>query len=406
MLQIFKMAFRDLLRNKRRTIFSALALAMGLAILLFMAAFINGELISSRESTIRLSSGHLQVRAKEYNQNRNSLLWEDLIENPMELAAQVSALEVVETATPRLFASGLIFIGDKSEGVRVMGVDPDSSANAPYRDGLLEGEFLQADDRGGILIGKPLAEKFDLQVGDDFAMLVNTSNGDVDEQRFIIRGIYSTNTTSLDKAVVLMPLNKTQAITQTDNHASILFVLLKDIEQTDAVAAALQTSQYKVATWVEMNELLSLIDEVYESFIYILYLIVLGITATVVINTLIMSVYERTREIGILSAIGMNSRRIMVLFFAESGMIAVIGIFLGLIIGGIMVAYATKYGFYFGDLGTTGMILGDVIYAKLKPDDAITLTIMAFFVTLAAGVYPAIMAAKMEPVEALRGGKA
>jgi ABC-type lipoprotein release transport system permease subunit len=405
MLQILKMAYRDLLRNKRRTIFSALALALGLAVLLFMSAFINGETISSRETTIRLSSGHLQVRAKEYNQNSNSLLWEDLIENPAELAKQVSTISAVETATPRLFASGLIYVGDKSEGVRVMGVDPDSSANAPYRDGLLEGAFLQADDREGILIGKPLAEKFDLQVGEDFVMLVNTSNGDVDEQRFIIRGIYSTNTTSLDKAVVLMPLAKAQAITQTENHASILFILLNDIEKTDAVAAALQTSQYEVVTWVDMNELLSLIDEIYGSYIFILYLIVLGITATVIINTLIMSVYERTREIGILSAIGMNNNRIMSLFFAESGMIAVIGIVLGLLIGGIMVAYATKYGFYFGDLGTTGMILGDVIYAKLKPDDAITLTIMAFLVTLAAGIYPAFMAANMEPVEALRGGQ-
>jgi putative ABC transport system permease protein len=254
------------------------------------------------------------------------------------------------------------------------------------------------------MIGQPLAEKFNLKVGGSITMLVNTSNGNVDEQKFLIRGIYTTHTTSLDKAVVLMPLSKAQAITQTDNHASILFVLLNHIEQTDAVAAALQTSQYEVVTWSQMNELLSLIDEIYGSYIFILYLIVLAITATVVINTLIMSVYERTREIGILSAMGMKSTRIMALFFAESGMIAVCGIIMGLVIGGILVTYATKVGFYFGDLGTTGMILGDVIYAKLKMNDAITLTIMSFFVTLAAGVYPAIMEERMEPVEALHGG--
>jgi ABC-type lipoprotein release transport system permease subunit len=403
--QILKMAFRDLLRNKRRTIFSALALAMGLAILLFMAAFINGEMISSRDTSIRLSSGHVQVRIKDYNQNSNSLLWEDLIENPMQLAGQINTMDAVETATPRLFASGLVFIGEESQGVRVMGVDPDSSANAPYRDGLVSGEFLKADDRDGILIGLPLAEKYKLKVNDNFSMLVNTANGNVDEQQFIIRGIYTTKTTALDKAVVLLPLSKAQAITQTDNHASILFVLLKNVDQTDAVAAALKSSQYEIVTWYQMNELLSLIDDVYSSYIYILYLIVLGITATVVINTLIMSVYERTREIGILSAIGMNSQKIMALFFAESGYIAVGGIVMGLIIGGLMVAYASTVGFYFGDLGTTGMILGDVVYAKLKLNDAVTLTLLAFFVTLAAGVYPAIMAAKMEPVEALHGGQ-
>jgi ABC-type lipoprotein release transport system permease subunit len=405
MLQILKMAYRDLNRNRRRTFFSALALAMGLAILLFMSAFINGEMVSSKETTIRLSSGHLQLRAKDYNQNSNSLLWEDMIENPTVLAEKINAMDAVESATPRLFASGMIYIGDESEGVRVMGVDPASSANDPYRNGLIAGSFIEADDREGILIGKPLAEKFSLQAGSQITMLVNTSNGTVDEQQFTIRGIYTTNTTSLDKAVVLLPLEKAQAMTQTENHASILFILLNNVEQTDAVAAALKTSQYEVATWQQMNELLTLIDEIYGSYIYILYLIVLAITATVIINTLIMSVYERTREIGILSAIGMNSRRIMSLFFAESGMIAIGGIILGSIIGGIMVAYTAKYGFYFGDMGTTGMILGDVIYSKFNLSDSLLLTGLSFIVTLAAGIYPAVMAANMEPVDALRGGK-
>ena len=405
MTQLYKMAFRDLNRNRRRTLFSALALAMGLGILLFMAAFINGELNSSRESTIRLSSGHLQVRAKDYNQDSNSLVWKDLIEDPTKLAGEISALDAVETATPRLFASGMIAIGDKTEGVRIMGVDPASSANDPYKNGLLSGDFPAADDREGILIGLPLAEKFSLKVGDSISMLVNTSSGNIDEQSFIIRGIYTTHTTSLDKAVVLMPISKLQAITQTENHASILFILLKDINQTDSVAKALVTSNYVVVTWKQLNEMLVLIDQIYKSYIYIMYLIVLGITATVIVNTLIMSVFERTREIGILSAIGMKSRQIMMLFFTESGMIAVGGIVLGLVIGGLLVAYGAKFGFYFGDIGATGMVLGDTIYPQLTLQDTIVLSCLSFVVTLIAGIYPAMMAANMEPVDALHGGQ-
>jgi ABC-type lipoprotein release transport system permease subunit len=403
--QILKMAYRDLIRNRRRTLFSALALAMGLALLLFMASFIAGEIEGSRDATIRLSSGHLQLRSKDYNQDRNSLVWDDLIENPDEMAAQITAMDAVEIATPRLFASGLVFVGNQSEGVRVMGIEPQSSANDPYRNGLIAGEFLQADDREGILIGKPLAEKYKLQVGDSITMLVNTSNGDVDEQQFEIRGVYTTGTSSLDKSVVLMPLSKTQAITQTENHASILFILLHDANQSDSVAQALITSKYDVKTWLQMNEMLTLIDDIYNSYIYILYLIVLAITATVIINTLIMSVYERTQEIGILSAIGMKSREIMSLFFAESAFIAILGIIIGLFIGGIFVAYTVKHGFYFGDIGATGMILGDVIYAKFNIRDAIAITGISFLVTLLAGIYPAFMAAHMEPVDALRGGK-
>ena len=202
-----------------------------------------------------------------------------------------------------------------------------------------------------------------------------------------------------------MPLSKTQAITQTEDHASILFILLHDANQSDSVAQALITSKYDVKTWLQMNEMLTLIDDIYNSYIYILYLIVLAITATVIINTLIMSVYERTQEIGILSAIGMKSREIMSLFFAESAFIAVLGIIFGLVIGGILVAYTAKHGFYFGDIGATGMILGDVIYAKFNIRDAVALTGISFLVTLLAGIYPAFMAAHMEPVDALRGGK-
>ena len=398
------MALRDLGRNRRRSFFSSLALGLGLAILLLMAAMFAGELRGSRESSIALSSGHLQVRAMTYDEDKTSLAWKDLIEDPASLAGQVASLEPVEAATPRLFASGIVNSGEESVGVRIVGIDPQSEANDPYRDGMLSGEFLNEDDRQGILIGLPLAEKLSLKVGNSLVLLVNTSNGDIDEQTFSIRGIYTTQTSSLDEITILMPLSKAQAITSTEDHASIIFVLLKDTDQTGAVAAALQSSTYQILTWQELNPLLSVMDEVVSSYIYILYLIVLGITATVIINTLIMSVYERTREIGILSALGMRSRNIMTMFLVESSLLAIGGVILGLIIGGLMVAYATKVGFYIGDMGLTGIIMSDRIYAYLTPKDAISLSTIAFIVTLIAGFYPALMASRMEPVVALRGG--
>jgi ABC-type lipoprotein release transport system permease subunit len=118
-----------------------------------------------------------------------------------------------------------------------------------------------------------------------------------------------------------------------------------------------------------------------------------------------MSVFERTREIGILAAIGMKSSSIMSLFFAESGLLGIGGIVMGMLMGGIMVYFATKYGFYIGNIGATGITLGDRIYGYLVPGDAISLVIVAFIVTLLAALYPAILAARMEPVDALRGGK-
>lgn len=405
MLQLFRMAFRDLGRNRRRSFFSALALAIGLALLLLMAAFIRGEMDSALDSTIRLQSGHLQIRAQSYDESKTSLKWEDLVENPDQVAGQIADLPPVKAATPRLFASGIVSVRDESAGVRIIGIDPASAANAPYREGLVSGEFLAADDRAGVLIGQPLAEKMGLNAGDQLSLSANTSNGDVDEQLFTIRGIYSTQTNGFDSATVFLPLAKAQTLTQTENHASTIFVLLQNSAQTGPVAAALQTSQYQVLTWMKMNELILQTEELANSYMIFLYLIVLAITATVIVNTLVMAVFERTREIGILAALGMKSHRIMAMFLAESTLLAVGGILMGLILGVLVVTYFSRNGVFIGNMGITGMLIGNTIYTNLTVNDAANLTITAFVITLLAGLYPAVLASRMEPVEALRGGK-
>lgn len=398
------MALRDLGRNRRRSFFSSLALGIGLALLLLMAAFIQGEMNSAMDTTIRLQSGHLQIRAKTFEESKTSLKWEDLIENPDQVAGKVASLDPVMVATPRLYASGIASVGDESTGVRVFGIDPLSEANAPYRTGLLSGEFFTVDDREGVLIGLPLAEKLGVKAGDQIDLSVNTSNGDVDEQLFIVRGIYSTQTNGFDSITVFLPLAKAQAITKTENHASTIFVLLKDKNQTDAVAAALQAPDYEVLTWTKMNEVILQTEDLANSYMVFVYLIVLAITATVIVNTLIMAVFERTREIGILSAIGMKSRSIMAMFLAESSLLAVGGIIMGLILGLLAVGYFSKYGFFIGNMGLT-LLFGNNIYPQLTLADTIKLTIIAFIITLLAGIYPAVLASRMEPVQALRGGK-
>ncbi len=405
MIQLIKMAFRDLQRNRRRTLFSMLALGMGLALLLLMASAVAGEIHGAFDSAIRLQSGHLQLRAKSYQEDKTSLAWADLIENPTVIASQVATLSQVKVATPRLFASGIVAAGDTSMGVRIVGIDPASEANAPFRDGLISGAYITADDRDGILIGKTLAEKMSLKAADQVNVLANTANGDVDQQVFTIRGIYTTHTPGLDQSTVFMPLAKAQAITQTENHASIIFVLLKDKDQADAVVTALKGNPYQVKTWVQLNDMLNQFEQLAGGYMYLLYLIVLGVTATVIINTLIMSVFERTREIGILSAIGMKGSRIMAMFFAESTLLGIGGIVIGLVLGALLVWYATVYGFPLPNLGVTGFLLGDAIHAYMNPSDVISLTIMTFIVTLLSAIYPAMLAANMEPVQALRGGK-
>jgi ABC-type lipoprotein release transport system permease subunit len=401
----FKMAYRNLGRHRRRSILSGLALALGTALLMFIAGFFQGEMRSSMETTLRLNTGHLQVRDVDYDPDKLSVAWDYLIENPEQVAAKITALDQVAAATPRLLASGIITEQDESVGVQIMGIDPASKANDPYRT-LVSGDFITADDREGILIGYPLAESLGLGVGDQINLLVNTSEGSVDEQPFTVRGIFTTGTTAYDKGVVLLPLAKAQAFSGAGDRASMVFVLLKDREQADAVAAAIPSGSFQAKTWRELNSLLVIINDFSNAYLTVINFIILGVTVIVIINTLLMSVLERTREIGILTAIGMKGRQVVALFLAEASLLAVGGIAFGSLLGWAISAYYEKVGIYFGDLGMSAqMMLNDRIYTDLTLDAALNLIVTAFIITLLASLYPAWMASRMEPVEALHSAQ-
>jgi ABC-type lipoprotein release transport system permease subunit len=403
MTQAFKLAFRNLGRNKSRSLLSALAVGIGMALLLLMVSVLEGEMSGALQNTIRLQSGHLQIRPASYDENKISLKWEDMIANPEQVAEQIKSLPQVTIATPRLIASSILTVSEESKGVQILGIDPESAANGPFRDGMIAGEFIKADDREGILIGNILSEKLNLHVNDRVNLLVTTADGDVNEQLFTVRGIFTTRTPAYDENTIFMPLAKAQAITATENHASTIFVMLQDGEQAEAVAQAIQSNNYKVLTWREQNLFITQFEDYANAFFVVLYLIVLGITATVVTNTLVMAVFERTREIGILAAIGMKGGGIMAQFLAEAALLATGGVIGGLIIGGALVAYFAVYGIYIGDYGISGVLFEDRIYAHLTLDNTINLAVITYVITLVASLYPAILAARLEPVEALHG---
>lgn len=400
---MFRMAFRNLGRNRRRTLFSMLAVALGTALVLFLAAFVEGEIRGALDLTILLETGDIQVRAATYDEDKFSLAWEDLVEEPEQVAAQLEDLPQVRVATPRLRANGILSARDQTAGVTVLGIDPNSEASLPFAHGIVDGMFLTADDREGLLVGQPLAESLGVGVGDRVNLLVNTANGDVDEQTFVVRGIFSTHTPGYDKSTILLPLAKAQTFTRTEGHASLIFILLNDRQQADALAAAIQDPRYEVLTWRDLNELLIQTESLANAYMVVYYLIVIAITASVITNTLVMAVFERTREIGILAALGMMGRQILSLFMLEATLMAVGSVAAGLLLGGASAAYFGVHGIPIGDIGAqmSGLLFGDAIYPYLTLDDTLTVSLIALGVTLLAALYPAILATRLEPVEAL-----
>jgi ABC-type lipoprotein release transport system permease subunit len=401
---ILKMSLRNLARNKRRSALSAIAIAIGTALLLFMSATIRGEMRGSLDLTINLRTGHLQIHTEDYKDANMSLKRVDMIEAPIEISSQIEELSQVKAASPRLNASGIVAFKNETIGIQVIGIDPPSAANAIYREGLVKGEFLTADDREGLLIGLPLAESLDLGPGDSIDLIVNTSEGDTDQQRFTIRGVYTTDTPGYDKATIFMPLEKTQTLTRTENYASMIYILLHDMDDTAAVKNAIQAPGYVVEDWEELNQLLLLVEQLSNGVMFFFNLMVLGVTSTVIMNTLLMAVYERTREMGILGALGMKARQVKALFLTEAALLAIGGVVVGLAIGVPLVLYYAQQGFFIGDMGvsaSSSFMFGNSIYPYPTVGDAVSVSIAALLVTILSGYYPASQASKLEPVEAL-----
>jgi ABC-type lipoprotein release transport system permease subunit len=405
MRQLMKIAYRDLIRSRRRSVLTLMAIAVGVSLLVFMSGFIQGAITDSIENNIRLQTGHLKIRAESYDEDKVSLAWEDLLDNPEELAAQVRAVDGVEAASPVLWASGIVSTREKSVGVRVLGIDTLSDVHARIRDGLAAGEYLQPDDRSGVLLGQRLAESLGLAVGDQISLLVNTADEAPDEAIFTIRGLYATGVPVYDDITIFLPLSKAQAFTHTEGRASMILALLKDRELADGLAAALRAPGYTVLTWRDMNQVVLQAIQAGMGMLYIMYLVVLMVVAVVIANTLLMSVFERIREMGILSALGMKGREILLMFLVEAGILGGVGVVLGVILGSLGVFYLSRVGLHFGEMATMTTVsaaYGETIYARFAPAETLGVAIAAMVIILLASLYPARFAARLQPVDALR----
>jgi ABC-type lipoprotein release transport system permease subunit len=351
-----------------------------------------------------MNTGHLQIRDDTYEIEKMSLLSRDLLQDSDALVSEIEAVSGVQSAAPVLWTSGVLSTVRESTGLAITGIDPADAFHAPVRDGMVEGNYLTADSRGQILIGKRLANLMELDVGQRVSLTMGGADGQVREDVFTIAGLFDTGILSYDQNTVIMPLAQTQAFSGTGNRASSVIIMLDNQEQAAAIAASLQAPGIQVLTWQDLNELLLTLMDQAGAFYYVLYIIVILIVAVLIANTLLMSVFERTREMGILASLGMKGRQIMIMVLFEAVILALIGVVVGLVLGGLLTTYMSNVGIQFSAdaMGAVeGLALGSRMYPKFATTDAISLSILMFFMVSLVSIYPAWYAARLEPVKAL-----
>ncbi len=398
------MAYRDLVRNGRRSTLTALAVALGLVVVMAFSSLLDGMLESMLVDNIRLSTGHLQIRSASYDADKASLLAKDLLEDGEALALQAESLAEVQSAAPVLWSSGLLSTSQESTGIQIMGIDPEDAFHAEIRDGIVAGEYLNRADRGRILVGKVLAGQMGITVGQRVSVAASDANGQGQEAIFTVAGLVDTGYPSIDQHRIILPMAQAQAFSGVGDRFSSLILMLADQEDTARVAAMYQGPDTQVVTWQDLNRLLLESVESGMFFYYILYGIVFLAVAVLIANTLLMSVFARAREIGILASLGMNGRQIMLLFFLEGTLLALFGIALGWVLGLGVVSYLTYVGFSI-PAETASMVEGFAFGTTLKggfaPEQFVILSIALLVVVSLVSLYPAWYAARLEPVEAL-----
>ncbi len=402
--KFFTIAYRNLVRNGRRTVLTALVVALGLVVAMSFSALLEGMLTSMLADNIRVSTGHLQIRNKNYDIDEMSLLYGDLLQDGETLAAQIEALAEVQSAAPVLWNGGLLSTSQESLGVEIVGIDPNDAFHAPIREGITAGEFLKPDDRDRILVGQRLADEMGITVGQRVSVAASDANGQGQENIFTVAGLVDTGFPGIDQNRVILPLAQAQSFSGVGNRVSSIIVMLQDQADAATVAAKIQGPDTQVLTWEDLNSLLLQSWEVGIVYYYVLYGIVFLVVAALITNTLLMSVFERAREIGILASLGMNRGQVLLLFLAEGILMGLLGTAIGWVLGLAAVSYLTFVGIPIPAETVSlveGFAFGTTMYGGFAPDQFAILSLLLLVIVALVSLYPAWYAARMEPVKAL-----
>jgi putative ABC transport system permease protein len=410
MMTFVKLAWRNNLRNPRRSILSIGAIATGLAALIFLWSFIDGVNDQMIENSTRYVSGHLQVHRSGYHDERTLEL---LLADAGRVAGALAQQADVVAVASRMEGNAIVSAGDKSRGVMVVGINPDQERQVTTLfETVKAGRFLSAGDKDAIMIGDAVADALKVGVGSEVALVTQGADGSVGAARYLVRGIFDTRMDMLDGVYVFLPIAAAQQLFSAEGKATSIVARLDKRQAAQAVGARLRATlgpAQEVLTWQTLLPNVVQSVQFHEVIGYVLLLVLFVVVVVGVTNTTLMAVMERTREFGVMIAVGTRRGQVTRLVFYEACLLGAIGLGIGTLAGVALAQYFAVRGIDLGEYGRameTMQGLTSVVYPLPRLDRTLIVAACVFATAVLAALFPAWKAASLQPIDAIRGTRA
>jgi putative ABC transport system permease protein len=402
---IFTMAWRNIWRNKMRSIVIMLSVAAGLFAGIAVLALYKGMMTSRIRTAIDAETGHLQLHNKNFKTDYEPKF---VLTNGDAVLKAVNKLPGIKLAAARSIAYGMLATATGSAGVQINGVIPEQEYEASQlRKKIIEGTVFDTAKKNQVMIGKKLAGKMKLKAGSKLVLTFTDTAGNIVSGAFRVAAIYQSANAPLDERNVYVTMNDMNTLLSTGNTFHEIVLLLNNDEDVPVVKQQLQQifPAYSIESWKEISPETDLMVNTTNQMSYIIMVIIMFALAFGIINTMLMAILERTREIGMMVALGTGKVKIFLLVLLETVFLTLAGTPVGIAIAWLGTNYYSKHGLDISGMGKEMMSsfgYSTIIYPEFPADKLSGVLLIVFATAIISCLFPALKALKLKPVEALQ----
>lgn len=404
---LMRIAWRNLWRRKRLTILLVLAIGAGIFSIILHEAFREGFLALMVDTAVNTSTGHIQIHESDYMLKKEV---KNVIPDSSQVLAALRGIPHLTGISPRVLSYGLISSPQTSQFTKMCGIDPVREQEVTTVNTLLrEGTLLMPDDMHGVYLGKALADKLKVGIGDKVVIMARDAKGDLGGSALRIRGIFHGSSGVFDKTTVFVTMKTArQILALPDDEIHEIALKVDRPENIPAVLAdirgTLAGKSLLAQSWQELSPVLAQTVEISNQYTYIIAIIIFVAMAFGIINTFYMKIFERLREYGIMMALGTRPSQIFMMLLNEAFLLtalgAVAGCFGAFFITGFILHNQVDYGTFSSALTSIGL---PSVQPLIITSRAIVVAVAGALVTAILGtVLPALRASRFKPVEAIR----